>query len=803
MKINQLTLKGFRGVKSEIDINLPDNSSLLLYGDNGCGKSSVLDAIEWFVSDQVSHLSGEEIEMHGGIRHASNPTSDECSVKLSFSKPNLENKKTLNLIKEKNKTEFEVGLSGEQEQFLRLLSQDHIWIRSSDLMKFVLGTKSDRLNDVSSIIGFEPVTNTKTVLKKASNEIKGIIKAKNFATAKANEQKSIAENLDALVSNEQQFLAVANAIIKPYTSSQPTTLIQLQTAIHDLSSSLKSSDIKKHTDLANAIAAVNRLEGHLQAIEDNYSDYIEARLSFHSDKERLGKLNEKILLENALKLLSHHQKDNCPLCLQIYSRAELEERINDRLQELKSIQEEFDNLIAKSSNINLIFSQVMPSLNSILNCSSYFTSDEIVRVLSAVNLLNKAVTEFVQGLQSSVDQQFCVLPLKFTENLFEYSSIFKDAAQKSQEEINKSASSQLSAIISKLSVSLNAFNRIEILTAEEIILTNQANTLSLIVTQFNEFQRTEMSKFLEAISSKINEYYLSMNPSDKVDNIRLACIEDKNGEFAGLAIHFLFHGKLADSPRKFLSESNLNALGLCLFLSSVRAYNKTSKFIVLDDVISSFDKNHRVLFARLLLEKFNDHQLLILTHESEWYEYLSSLVKGKPWRVLRTTWSKEEGAVISMAAGEILDQIKRKIADNDESNLGNLIRRYGERCLKDIAHLLGVPVAFQFNDRNESRTFGELYSPIRGYLKKKATAISDLPQVSALSTCQFFSNVSSHDNPYNPNISDLKVAFNDLQSFLEIFTCNVCSRMVSVEFLNEPEKKITCKCGKQSLSWKD
>jgi hypothetical protein len=750
----------------------------------------------------VSHLSGEEVETHGGIRHASNAASEECSVKLEFSKPSFENKKVLKAIKEKNKTEFVVGLSGEQEKFLWSLAQDHIWIRNSDLMKFVLGTKSQRLNDVSSIIGFESVTDTKAVLKKASNEIKGVIKTKNFAASRANEQKTIAENLGALVSSEQQFLDVANAVIKPYTTSQPTTLIDFQAAIRALSSTVQSSDIKKNTDLANSIAAVNRLDASLQAINDNYSDFIAARTSFLSDKERLGKLNEKNLLENALKLLSHHQKDNCPLCLQVYSRDELKAKISDRLQELRSIQEAFDSLTAKSKNINLIFSQVMPSINSILNCSSYFAGGDIVGVLSAVSGLNDVASEFVEGLQSSVDQQLCILPPEFTDDLLKYSSIFKDAAQKAQDEINKSASSQLSATISKLSVSLNAFNRIESLAAEEAILENQANTLSLISTQFNELQRTEMSKFLEAISSKMNEYYLYMNPSDKVDNIRLVCIDDKSGEFAGLAIHFSFHGQSVDSPRKFLSESNLNALGLCLFLSSVRAYNKTSKFIVLDDVISSFDKTHRVLFARLLIERFDDYQLLILTHESEWYDYLSSLVRGKSWRVLKTTWSKEEGAVLNMVSGEILDQIKKKISDNDESNLGNLIRRYGERCLKDIAHLLGVTVAYQFNDRNESRTFEELYSPIRGYLKKKSPVTADLPQVSALSTCQFFSNRSSHDNPYNPNISDLKVAFNDMQSFLEIFTCTDCSRLVSVEFMNVPEKKITCKCGKKSLLWK-
>jgi len=293
-----------------------------------------------------------------------------------------------------------------------------------------------------------------------------------------------------------------------------------------------------------------------------------------------------------------------------------------------------------------------------------------------------------------------------------------------------------------------------------------------------------------------------MNPSEKVDKIQLVCLDDKNGEFVGLAIHFLFHGKNVDSPKKFLSESHLNALGLCLFLSTVRTFNKSSDFVILDDVISSFDKAHRTMFARLLVEKFVDIQLLVLTHESEWYEYLANLVKGKHWRILKTNWNSENGTTLSLSAGEIRDRIEQKIKDNDESDLGNLIRRYGERSLKEIAELLGVPVTFRFNDKNESRSFDEFYSSIRGHLRKKSPSIGESSEISALSTCQFFSNKSSHDSGYHPNIDDLKVSLKDLENFLTVFRCGDCERLISAEFENIPEKKISCKCGKKSLLWK-
>jgi len=62
MKINTLTIKGIRGIKDLLNMEL-NNRSILIYGDNGSGKSSITDAIEWFFYDLVEHLSGEEMKI--------------------------------------------------------------------------------------------------------------------------------------------------------------------------------------------------------------------------------------------------------------------------------------------------------------------------------------------------------------------------------------------------------------------------------------------------------------------------------------------------------------------------------------------------------------------------------------------------------------------------------------------------------------------------------------------------------------------------------------------------------------------
>ncbi|MBA3649224.1 MAG: AAA family ATPase [Chitinophagales bacterium] len=64
-KIKALSLKGIRGIRENFSMNLNGNS-ILIYGDNGTGKSSLTDAMEWLYYDQIQHLSNEEIGRHKG-----------------------------------------------------------------------------------------------------------------------------------------------------------------------------------------------------------------------------------------------------------------------------------------------------------------------------------------------------------------------------------------------------------------------------------------------------------------------------------------------------------------------------------------------------------------------------------------------------------------------------------------------------------------------------------------------------------------------------------------------------------------
>ena len=82
-------------------------------------------------------------------------------------------------------------------------------------------------------------------------------------------------------------------------------------------------------------------------------------------------------------------------------------------------------------------------------------------------------------------------------------------------------------------------------------------------------------------------------------------------------------------PRAFLSEGHLDSLGLCLFLATVRTFNTPGTLLVLDDVLTSIDKDHRHRVAELLLEEFGDFQLVLTTHDEHWFGILQSKAQAR------------------------------------------------------------------------------------------------------------------------------------------------------------------------------
>ena len=63
--VERIVIAGFRGLPVPLELSFLEGNtakSLILYGRNGTGKSSITDGWEWFTSNRILHLAREGAE---------------------------------------------------------------------------------------------------------------------------------------------------------------------------------------------------------------------------------------------------------------------------------------------------------------------------------------------------------------------------------------------------------------------------------------------------------------------------------------------------------------------------------------------------------------------------------------------------------------------------------------------------------------------------------------------------------------------------------------------------------------------
>lgn len=96
----------------------------------------------------------------------------------------------------------------------------------------------------------------------------------------------------------------------------------------------------------------------------------------------------------------------------------------------------------------------------------------------------------------------------------------------------------------------------------------------------------------------------------------------KTGDFKNgkLAVKAESYGVELASAVSSLSESKLNALGLCVSIASAIRQAGPWSFLIIDDPIQSWDDDHEIQFVQVIrsLVEEEGKQLVVLTHKSEW-----------------------------------------------------------------------------------------------------------------------------------------------------------------------------------------
>jgi len=808
LKVKNVEISGLRGIKKDLNLTLNSPKSVLIYGDNGSGKSSITDAVEWFYKDKIEHLSGEEISRSKkgveALRNISLSDEEDAYIELKFSDSKLDSRKRLFCKRSKLTREYS-NLSEEFNAYIKDSLKENLILRYKDLLRFILYTKTEKLEEISQIIGFSEVIKIKGVLKKAVNDLKKVVKTKNFDGQVSQKQAQIIEQVKQPIHNDEQYFDAIRELVNPLKLSvEVKDNASINTVLKLIEMPEDKEVLSQQISYEKAIGILTNLQSLAEGIHSSYGSYYKKYQKISGDIDRFKKVGLEKLLSEGLLLLEKgiFEEGKCPLCLQDKNRNELIEELRGRIDELADFKKEKEELEEGREATQGCLQNILSEVETILKeeCLSIKENSGIKNEMEQLKELFSNALDRLKKV-ALLDQKELKRPEEFVcldnSKIQKMVSAFRDKVQK----ISAGKKDDIRFSISrKLVLVRQAYENIKSLKKESGIINRQIQSMELIYNEFVKKQKDALASFLKAISKDINELYIYMNRSGRVDEIELMPLGEED-ELAGITIQFKFHGNIVSPPDKYLSESHLNCLGICLFLASVKAFNSNNKFFILDDVISSFDKGHRARFVSLLMEKFSDYQIFLFTHEKSWFEYVANTVKGKSWIITKIVWDYERGAELEIPLFDFKERIENKIKKSDPSDLGNMVRKYLEGLLKEICFSLEVKVSFLYNDQNENRMSNELLSELRNKLKKRKSDLKDHQAWNRISTSVFLGNKTSHNSSYSEDINDLKTFYNDVLELESLFCCSKCNKFISKKYYDSVKHIIRCSCGDIAHNW--
>jgi DNA repair exonuclease SbcCD ATPase subunit len=405
IKLKQLKISGLRGVKDSLSLPL-DKRSLLIYGDNGTGKSSITDAIEWFYFDKIGHLAGNEIGKDS-LRNIFISDKDDSKIEFQFSDTKLDTEKSLD-------SSLKMFNSNSSKEFYTYISEsqsENLFLRYRDLTRFVIATKGERLKELQPIIGFSQVQEMRSILKKFANKFSKEIKTANYSNKKSSQQSILMESLGQNITSENQFFEIASELILPLNLGKDIK------SFKDARLILKTIETKEDTQLAEQINFNNKIAdtlteliGEVDPIKTQYKDYYSEYSNLKKDAEKFKKLQLLALLTEGLKVLKSDiiNEDICPLCQQAKTKISLIAELNQRIEDLKEIKKEKENLDEKSESLKSSIQSFLNTINGLLK-EKLLAVSENSEILKSVTKFKDEINTFVFELKKDI---FSTDPLK-------------------------------------------------------------------------------------------------------------------------------------------------------------------------------------------------------------------------------------------------------------------------------------------------------------------------------------------------------------------------------------------------------
>ena len=672
MRLKKIVLNNIRSYENQ-EIVFPDGS-ILLSGDIGSGKTSVLLGIEFALfglqpGQKGSSLlrngkdsggvvmefevDGKIMEVERKLKRGKTVSQDYCSINIDG------NKKIISVMELKSIILELLNYPKEFSKKQNLLYKFTVYTPQEEMKQIILQDPETRINTLRYIFGIDKykkiIENTSSLTAKIREKmrikeavISNIEQEKISLLSKENELETKQSNL---VSVEREFFLKAEERKKIHEEKeQISRKLEEKMRIKQEIEKIKIMISNKKEFMINNTKTIERLKDQIVELREIKLDELEIQKienEFLLKKKEKNYVNEN-LIKTSLQINSfiERNQDNentkskikhietCPTCMQkvdnvyksnIFQKLDLE--ISENLSEIEILEEHKKTFLEKTNNLEieiLYFEKKISELNELKVKSQSIREKQIqVEELEKISLVIENETRILNSQFISLENS--------SEELSEFDEIFEKIERNfedvlKEERIAEIKAAELRREIQVFSLQIEELkekiNRIERIKQEINYLTEIENWLSQkFVPLISFIEKNVMIKLKSEFSVLFAEWF-SMLVSDSLS--------------VGLDDDFtpIIKNQDYEIDYSYLSGGERTAVALAYRLALNQVINsllskiKTRDIVILDEPTDGFS-DRQLDKMRDVLNQLNVKQLIMVSHEQKIEGFVENVIRLK------------------------------------------------------------------------------------------------------------------------------------------------------------------------------
>ena len=783
MRLTKLHAQSVRGIPRgwpAIDIC---KKGLIIYGSNGTGKSSLVDALENVLINDSSLFQENRtgVNWSKAAPHVIDGSPD-IKIELKGSKDTL----TIS-----NEGSFEL-LNDEANNWLSSARNASFILRRYMLLFFIKSEPAERYKAIEKFLNLGQFHILEANLKKALDEN---IETRTNLTLRLNQVRNslrIAFELDdSQDPGKVDYLEILNEKLKNINIEELDDLLNTQRAKEIINVELGDDEVsQKLGKYQSAKDLIIRLKQ-----PGTFSEIIDIIVKEKHEYVSLIQNNINIIkteiLEESKYIISKLSLEYCPVCEQEIDNEQVVKRLEERINEDIEITQKKRSL---ESNAKILNTALFELKKDIGTSSEYCNELYRVDIYDQINISSSELQIFIEILDKidSVPIDRLNSLIEFKERIINY-EVLTTKLDNSLKEIGAGERrNKLIRILSLLNFIENELTQL-IKTREEFKRTTPIYfSINKLYEHAVDARKEAVQSILCNVSILANHMYEEIHPNEGINNTKLHIRDTAR---ASLLLAGEFQGK-EENPLLHYSESHLDTLGLCYFLSirlTEAEKDDSFKLLILDDVMHSVDAEHRERIAKMLAKYFSDHQIVITTHDPVFYQKLRNSFGGTNCTYLRiNSWNIKTGPILGDPLTD-LDNIleKSKYEKLSQETLGGVCGRFMEYLCKELSESLMVNLIARFRTNH---TINDLWPPLSTKLRKCKPFPNEI--IEKIDNNLWVRNTcSAHYNE-----PDVPATINEVQELAgalgQLYQLTYCSNPECNNFIKRKENSDwECKCG--------